>query len=395
MVTTLHRSSNQVFPQISMKKYLISLISIALLVSCGSVQREANTSISGRFVGSAVDSVFLERISDNFTVPERIDAVALEDNGGFSFSLAIDEEESPRFYRLTFPGATRPVTLIITPGDDIRMEAAGDIFLNYEVEGSEESALIKEFNRDYFAACDRLALIAERLGASKHYSETEAYRAAQDAMKAQVRFVGAHQQNLAALYAMHQRVAEQYIPQLDGYGITIAHYSAVLEGIKKNYPTSPYIAALEREIANQEALLDVINRVELASYPDIELEDMYRNKHSLASLSGGVTLLYFWISESAICNNINADLKELYERYHDKGFEVYHVSADGDEAVWIEAVRQQGHPWISVYGGKNAEVFTLFNVDTLPKAYIIDREGNINLAPLKMDALEREIKRYI
>jgi peroxiredoxin len=122
---------------------------------------------------------------------------------------------------------------------------------------------------------------------------------------------------------------------------------------------------------------------------------MHRTKHRLASLSGNVTLLYFWIAESAICNNINADLKELYERYHDKGFEVYHVSADADEAMWIEAVRQQSHPWISVYGGRNAEVFTLFNVATLPKAYLIDRKGNVAVAPLDMDALEREIKRRL
>lgn len=106
-------------------------------------------------------------------------------------------------------------------------------------------------------------------------------------------------------------------------------------------------------------------------------------------------MLYFWISESALCNNINAELKELYERYHDKGFEVYHVSADADEAVWIDAVRQQRHPWISVYGGKSADVFTLFGVETLPKAYIIDREGNVSVAPLAMDILEREIKRCL
>ena len=378
-----------------MKKYLIAALSFALLmVSCGGEQRGVNTTISGRFVGNTVDSVYLDKIADGVAAPERIAGVALQDNGGFEFSIAV-AEESPRFYRLTFSDSTRPVTLVVAAGDEIRLEAAGDIFLNYEVEGSEESALIREFNRDYFAACDRLALIAERLGTATRYSEVEAYRAAQEAIKAQVRFVGANQGSLAALYALRHAVAEQYIPQLDGFGVTLAHYTAVLEGLKANYPESPYIALLEREVADQQALMDVVNSVELVSYPDIELQDMYRKSHSLLSLSGGVTLLYFWISESAVCNNINADLKALYERYHDKGFEVYHISADGDEAMWIEAVRQQGHPWISVYGGQNADVFTLFNVETLPKAYLIDREGNVSVAPLNMSALERELKRLL
>lgn len=378
-----------------MKKYLIAALSFALLmVSCGGEQRGVNTTISGRFVGNTVDSVYLDKIADGVAAPERIAGVALQDNGGFEFSIAV-AEESPRFYRLTFSDSTRPITLVVAAGDEIRLEAAGDIFLNYEVEGSEESSLIREFNRDYFAACDRLALIAERLGTATRYSEVEAYRAAQEAIKAQVRFVGANQGSLAALYALRHAVAEQYIPQLDGFGVTLAHYTAVLEGLKANYPESPYIALLEREVADQQALMDVVNSVELVSYPDIELKDMYRKSHSLSSLSGGVTLLYFWISESAVCNNINADLKALYERYHDKGFEVYHISADGDEAMWIEAVRQQGHPWISVYGGQNADVFTLFNVETLPKAYLIDREGNVSVAPLNMSALERELKRLL
>lgn len=378
-----------------MKKYLIAALSFALLmVSCGGEQRGVNTTISGRFVGNTVDSVYLDKIADGVAAPERIAGVALQDNGGFEFSIAV-AEESPRFYRLTFSDSTRPITLVVAAGDEIRLEAAGDIFLNYEVEGSEESSLIREFNRDYFAACDRLALIAERLGTATRYSEVEAYRAAQEAIKAQVRFVGANQGRLAALYALRHAVAEQYIPQLDGFGVTLAHYTAVLDGLKANYPESPYIALLEREVADQQALMDVVNSVELVSYPDIELKDMYRKSHSLSSLSGGVTLLYFWISESAVCNNINADLKALYERYHDKGFEVYHISADGDEAMWIEAVRQQGHPWISVFGGQNAEVFTLFNVETLPKAYLIDREGNVSVAPLNMSALERELKRLL
>lgn len=378
-----------------MKKYLIAALSFALLmVSCGGEQRGVNTIISGRFVGNTVDSVYLDKIADGVAAPERIAGVALQDNGGFEFSIAV-AEESPRFYRLTFSDSTRPITLVVAAGDEIRLEAAGDIFLNYEVEGSEESSLIREFNRDYFAACDRLALIAERLGTATRYSEVEAYRAAQEAIKAQVRFVGANQGRLAALYALRHAVAEQYIPQLDGFGVTLAHYTAVLDGLKANYPESPYIALLEREVAEQQALMDVVNSVELVSYPDIELKDMYRKNHSLSSLSGGVTLLYFWISESAVCNNINADLKALYERYHDKGFEVYHISADGDEAMWIEAVRQQGHPWISVYGGQNADVFTLFNVETLPKAYLIDREGNVSVAPLNMSALERELKRLL
>ena len=166
----------------------------------------------------------------------------------------------------------------------------------------------------------------------------------------------------------------------------------MLEGIATAYPDSPYVAILEREIADMESIINLMDNVQLVSYPDIELEDMYKTKHKLSSLEGKVVLLYFWTLESALCNNLNAELKELYGKYNKKGFEVYHVSADSDEALWIEVVRQQKHPWVSVFGGSSMDVFSLYNVVKLPTAYLIDREGNMTVAPLSVSALERQIK---
>lgn len=379
-----------------MKRFIFSTIATLMLISCGSDKASHQTVIEGRFVGSNVDSVFLERVSDTFVNPERIAATALAENGAFRFSFDIEESTSPRFYKLSFPDNTRPVTLVVAPGDNIRLEAAGDIFLNYTVEGSEESALIREFNNEYFASCDRLALIAETMaGSSKAIPERQAYLAARNAIQTQVRFVGTHHDKLAAFYAMRHNIAEQYIPQLNGYGITLAHYNTVLEGITKSYPDSPYIAIIEREIADAEAIHSLSNSMEYSSYPDIELEDMYKVKHRLSSLDGKVIMLYFWTVESALCNTINADMKALYERYHDAGFEVYQVSADRDVSMWIEAVRQQQLPWISLFAAGRNDVFSLYNVVKLPMAYLIDREGNMSIAPLDMKELETEIKKHI
>lgn len=375
-----------------MKRAIIAILAMVGMLSCATDTTKVNTTISGRFVGSGVDTIYLERMSDNFSQPESVAAACLEDNGAFHFELAIEEGTSPRFYRISNKNGGRPVTLVVAPEDNITLESAGDIFLNYTVEGSEESALIREFNRDYFASCDKLAHVAEHLGTGVAYSKREAYRLASEAIKSQVRFVATHPNSLAAFYAMRHNVAERYIPQLDGYGVTILHYRTVLEGITAAYPDSPYIAILESEIAHMEAMIELVDNAKLVSYPDIELEDMYKTKHKLSSLEGKVVLLYFWTYESARCNNINAELKELYKKYNSKGFEVYHISADSDEALWIDVVRQQKHPWISVFGGGGVDVFSLYNVVTLPTAYLIDRKGNMSVAPLNISALERAIE---
>ena len=377
-----------------MKKLLLAVVAFAATFASCSTDKGVATTISGRFVGSGVDTVYLERVSDNFTSPETIDRVALADNGGFEFEFGIDEGTSPRFYRLAFEGGRRPVTLVVAPGDEIKLESAGDIFLNYEVEGSEESALIKEFNREYFTAVDRVARIAEGIDTGEGMHR-RAYDAACEAMQAQLRFVGTHHDRLAAFYAIRHTAAERYIPQLEGMGITVAHRRALVEGLMERYPDSPYIAILEQEISTDETIIDLSRNVAEISYPDIELKDIYNRAHRLSSLDGKVVLLYFWSAIDSVSNNVNAELKSLYERYHDKGFEVYQVSADSNISTWIEAVRQQKLPWISVYGGTSPEVFSTYNVAGVPSAFLIDREGNMSVPSLVMSSLEEEIKKHI
>lgn len=111
--------------------------------------------------------------------------------------------------------------------------------------------------------------------------ERRAYDLAREAMLTQVRFVGAHQDCLAAIYALHHNVAEQYIPQLEGQGISIVHYRSVLEGIKEKYASSPYIEVLERSIAESEAFNRVLDGMTEVSYPDLELVDIMGVKHKL------------------------------------------------------------------------------------------------------------------
>lgn len=377
---------------------LFAISAMAIILSSCSQPTVTNTSISGRFVGSGTDSVFLERISDKFDKAEQVAAAALADDGSFDFDLTIAEGESPRFYRLAFNKSNRPVTLVVAPGDDIKLESAGNIFLNYSVEGSEESALIAQFTHEYFASADELANIAENqlvaTGANRQL-ERRAYDLAREAMLTQVRFVGAHQDCLAAIYALHHNVAEQYIPQLEGQGISIVHYRSVLEGIKEKYASSPYIEVLERSIAESEAFNRVLDGMTEVSYPDLELVDVMGVKHKLSDNDGKVVLLYFWSALNPMCNNLNADLKALYNEYNERGFEIYHVSVDDDKESWVTAINKQNLPWPSLYTAGDARVIEIYNVLKVPTTYIISREGDITPIAENIDAIAREVKREI
>jgi hypothetical protein len=58
-------------------------------------------------------------------------------------------------------------------------------------------------------------------------------------------------------------------------------------------------------------------------------------------------------------------------------------------------VQKQQHPWASVFGGDNPKVFDVYNIQVVPYAYIIDRDGNVSYAPLNTAELERVIKELL
>lgn len=345
------------------------------------------TKISGRFVGSGIDAISLERIADDFSYDkhEHIANHKLSANGDFCFEFMMDEESSPRYYCIVIDDESFHIPLIVTPGDDITLRSAGDIFLNYEVEGSEESQLLREFNASYIGYYRKY----------KEYIQRNNGRAAAEvaieAMGKQIEFVVTHPDKLASIYAVELRLFERELPHLASMGISHIHLQSIYNALMESYPTSPYLEILSRKIE----LEQMIDTAPESLYPDITLKDINRNPHNLSDLKGKVTLLCFWSSEDSMSNIFVTEFKEIYNRYHDKGLEAFFVSADNDRLRWIDMVQKQQHPWISVYGSDNPKVFATYNIQVVPYAYIIDSKGDISYAPLSPKELEKRIKELL
>lgn len=367
------------------------------LVACGGNSDKSEdagiaTTIKGEFKACDISELYLERFDDTLTSVERIATVELAENGEFELCFDVAHEG---FYRLSFSDETRPVVLVVAPGDNLTVEAEGDVFRSYSVEGSAESALVCEFNHTYFGYCDELAskfIAAEDM--DKVLAQ-ELYDLATAAMQYQVKFIGTHSDRLASFYAINHENVEALIPALYGKGVNAVHRRVLLEGLREAYPESAVVGVLEQRVADDEAIARLEESVSEISYPDLDLEDIYRRSHRLSDLAGNVVLLYFWSSEINPCLDLNEDLKPLYEKYHDRGFEIYHVAADLDRSLWIQTVRQQKLPWISLFGGESFATFATYNVQTLPMCYLIDRDGNIEPCGASVEEIERAVVKQL
>ncbi len=371
-----------------MNRFITFLAVVLLLCSCNN----SNISISGRFIGTESTMLYVERVESTESVI--VDSVQLSSDGRFTISFAPNREEMS-LYNIVNGGERIP--LFLTGGDKVELSTLGSTTKGYRVEGSEESELLRQFYQPYLKSISRLDAIAneyastelteeERRDLARKYS-TE-YRTIK---REQLRFIIEHQSSLAAVYALYQRLpGDIYLFNGDN---DVIYLRTVADALDETYPTSPYLKALRNSIEQMERSINLKSKITTSNFPDLKLPDMYGRTIELSSLMGKVILLEFWSSEIGNSNMQNAELKELYAKYKDLGFEIYQVGVDTSKSHWITTVQEQRLPWISVcdFRGGASPSLNSYNVTKLPTNFVISRSGSVLVRDVRGEELEELI----
>ena len=369
----------------------VTLTAAALMCGCQS----SKVKISGRFIGSDAKNVYLENASP--LTQALIDSTVLAGDGSYRFELK-GVSKTPSLYNVIYNGERIP--LLIAGGDRVTVGSVGSVVRNYTVEGSAESELLRQFYQAFVTGAQRLDNIAvqfakpdlteqERKSLVEEYT-AEYYRIRRE----QLRFIIENKSSLAAVYALYQRLpGDSYLFNGDG---DVVYYRTVAEAVAERYPGSPYVGALQAEVARMDAQAGLASKVSELNYPDLELTDMYGEKVRLSKVAEGkVVLLDFWSAELGSSNALNADLKEVYKKYEGSpvGFEVYQVAIDTSKPLWINAVQEQQLPWVSVSDlrGRGSSALGLYNVQKLPANFLIDKEGTIVARDIYGKSLEEKL----
>ena len=116
---------------------------------------------------------------------------------------------------------------------------------------------------------------------------------------------------------------------------------------------------------------------------------------TMSKIKGKVTIIDFWASWCKPCRVENPTYVRLYEKYHNKGLEIISFSLDRENQKqrWVDAITKDKLTWYNVSNLKfwNDPVAKLYNVSSIPAAFIIDEQGVIIAERLRGSALERKI----
>ncbi len=378
-------------------KYILAATVVIVVVLFVVVKSNSNSfTIEGQIIGFDSQMIYLERsVGENREV---VDSVKLSEIGEFRLTVK-EAETTPVLYELR--SGWERVPLLAMRGDKISINSIGRFSQNYIVEGSKESELLREFYQPYTRRGEELNRVASRYaeaqskGVDTSKIVEEYNKLYNDIKRDQLKFIIANKGNLAAIYAIFQRLPGD--THLFNESSDVIYMRTVADSLAVNYGDSRYLELLNKALESAKLRQDLVSSIEYRNYPDVALKNMYGEEIKLSSLEGSLILLDFWSAESGRSNPLNAELKELYKKYHDDGFEIYQVGVDVSKPLWIKAIQDQRLPWISVsdFLGTSSPVLGTYNVTQLPSNILISKEGEIVGRDLFGEELVKAVKKGI
>jgi thiol-disulfide isomerase/thioredoxin len=126
---------------------------------------------------------------------------------------------------------------------------------------------------------------------------------------------------------------------------------------------------------------------------EISLPDVNGNTVSLSSLKGKIVLIDFWASWCGPCRQSNKHLVKLYEKYKDKGFEIYGISVDDSKDAWKRAIKYDKINWIQVNesNSHDGKVANAWYIQRIPTSFLVNKEGVL----IEMNPEDKQLEKYL
>ena len=357
--------------------------------------------VEGNVTGAKDSTLYFENMSLNG--PVVVDSVKLTDDGAFSF--AAPAEGSPEFYRLRIAGQIINVAADSTETIGIKAQYPG-MASNYEVSGSEECAKIKELALMQMALQAQVNAIAQSpsLGVD---AVADSIDAVVDRYKTGVKlnYIFKEPMKAYAYFALFQTIslgnASSLIFNPRNSEDDVKVFAAVATSWDTYFPKAERGAnlhniALEgmknvRIIRSKQAQTIDPAKVSTTGIIDIALPDNHGTMRSLSQLKGKVVMLDFHLFASEQSTKRIMMLRELYNKYHAQGFEIFQVSVDPDEHFW--KTQTAALPWISVRADDDHQsVVADYNVQQIPTFFLISRDNAVDKRDVQVKDIDAAIK---
>lgn len=351
-------------------------------------------------IANAKDSVlYFENIG--LTGIEALDSAKLDTDGTFDFSG--NAPEAPEFYRLRI--SDQIINIAIDSTETVTVKAtAPAIATDYEVEGSDNCQKIKELSLKQIALQGKAIALERNAGLSREQVR-DSLLTLLSVYKEDVKqnYIFKEPNKAYSYFALFQTLGPWLIFDPKANSEDVKVFAAVATSWDTYYPGALRGENLHNitiegmknvRIADRTGSEQTIEpgKVVETGVIDIELTDNKGVKRQLSSMKGQVVLLDFHVFAMEDSPQRILMLREVYNKFHQQGLEIFQVSLDSDEHFWKQ--QTAALPWISVRDadGLQSGYLARYNISGLPEFFLIDRQNNLVKRSSQMKDLETEIK---
>jgi peroxiredoxin len=374
---------------------------LSLFYACNDKQACPTFTVKGKIENAAGKTLYLSNIGINGNIV--LDSVKIDKNGLYTFEQP--QPASYDFFFIAINGA-KPIPFAIDSTETITINSdANNFYDSYTIEGNIDSQQIKEMNELQTALEKQVNEMLKSTSPAIIKTRNEIYT-----------LIGEFKQNISRQYIIPtpDKASAYYALSLSLNGEPLFQpknnrndskcFAAVATSMKIRFPKAKrtqhlYKIAEESMAATRPQKTKTVEIEEgnttTTGLFNIELPGIAGDSISLSSFAGKVVLLDFTMYEDAKISSRNINLRELYRKYHDKGFEIYQVSYDTREHFWQQSASNL--PWTCVRdgAGTNSQYIRLYNIQTLPTFYLINRDNEIVLRDNQIENLEKEIEKLL
>ena len=358
--------------------------------------------IDGTITGAADSTLYFENMGLDGAV--KIDSAKLSEDGTFAFEGTAPT--APEFYRLRIAGQFINIAVDSTETINIKAQYP-QMATQYEVSGSEDCQRIKELSLMQSSLQAQVNAIARNpeLGAQAVADSVsrivEAYKT-----RVKTEYIFKAPMKASSYFALFQTIYAGgqpvllFNPRTSEQDIKV--FGAVATSWDTFYPNEKrgenlHNIAIEgmkdvRYLRSQQQAEEIeASKVNTSGILDFTLTDNTGAARSLSSLKGNVVLLDFHLFADQNSMKRIMSLRELYNKYHAQGFEIYQVAIDGDEHFW--KTQTAALPWISTRVDDNtSSVLQLYNVQQVPTFFLLNRSCNVVKRDAQIKDIDAEIK---
>lgn len=338
--------------------------------------------------------------------PQTVDSVRLAADGSFSFSG--DAPEAPEFYRLRI--ANQIINISVDSTETITVKASYPrMATGYTVEGSEECKTIKDL------AIKQMNLQSFVIGIENN--PAIGYDAAEDTIRKvierykeyiKLNYIYKQPMKASSYFALFQSLGQRLIFNPRESKEDIKAFAAVATSWDTYYPKSlrgenlhniaiegmKNVRIIESKLAAQQQGIDP-SKVNTSNIIEIALRDNRGALRRLTDMKGRAVLLDFHVFGAEGSTERIMKLRELYNKYHQRGLEIFQVSFDPDEHFW--KTQTAALPWICVHdeAAMDSRLLMMYNIQRLPTFFLVDKTNTLYKRDAQIKDLDAEIQKIL